>query len=51
MLHWGLAVAAVLIPVQMFFGHLAGLYVLRHQPAKFAAIEARCKVSNPPRKC
>jgi cytochrome bd ubiquinol oxidase subunit I len=41
MLHWGLALAAILIPVQMFFGHLAGLYVYKHQPAKFAAIEAR----------
>jgi len=26
----------VLIPIQLFFGHLPGLY-----PAKFAAIEAR----------
>ena len=41
MLHWGLGLAAVLIPVQLFFGHLTGLYVLKHQPAKFAAIEAR----------
>src|SRR5262245_5175250 len=41
MLHWGLGLAAVLIPVQLFFGHLTGLYVLEHQPAKFAAIEAR----------
>lgn len=41
MLHWGLGLAAVLIPIQLFFGHLTGLYVLEHQPAKFAAIEAR----------
>jgi cytochrome d ubiquinol oxidase subunit I len=41
MLHWGLGLAAVLIPIQLFFGHLTGLYVLKHQPAKFAAIEAR----------
>jgi cytochrome d ubiquinol oxidase subunit I len=41
MLHWGLGLAAVLIPLQLFFGHLTGLYVLKHQPAKFAAIEAR----------
>ncbi len=41
MLHWGLAFVAVVIPVQLFFGHLTGLYVLKHQPAKFAAIEAR----------
>ena len=47
MLHWGLALAAVLIPLQMFIGHLAGLYVLQHQPAKFAAIEARWKNEQP----
>jgi cytochrome d ubiquinol oxidase subunit I len=47
MLHWGLGLAAVLIPVQLFFGHLAGEYVLKHQPAKFAAIEARWKNEQP----
>jgi cytochrome d ubiquinol oxidase subunit I len=47
MLHWGLGLAAVLIPVQLFFGHLTGLYVLRHQPAKFAAIEARWQSQQP----
>jgi cytochrome d ubiquinol oxidase subunit I len=47
MLHWGLGLAAVLIPVQMFFGHLTGEYVLKHQPAKFAAIEARWKNEQP----
>jgi cytochrome d ubiquinol oxidase subunit I len=47
MLHWGLGVVAVLIPVQLFFGHLTGLYVLEHQPAKFAAIEARWKTQQP----
>ena len=47
MLHWGLGLAAVLIPVQIFFGHLAGLYVLEHQPAKFAAIEARWQTQQP----
>ena len=47
MLHWGLGLAAVLIPVQLFFGHLTGLYVLKHQPAKFAAIEARWKNEQP----
>jgi cytochrome bd ubiquinol oxidase subunit I len=41
MLHWGLGLAAALIPVQLFFGHLTGLYMLKRQPAKFAAIEAR----------
>lgn len=41
MLRMGLYLAAVLVPVQMFFGHLNGEYVVRHQPAKMAAIEAR----------
>jgi cytochrome bd ubiquinol oxidase subunit I len=35
------------IPVQLFFGHLTGEYVLKHQPAKFAAIEARWKNEQP----
>ena len=47
MLHWGLALVAVLVPLQMFFGHLAGLQVLEHQPAKFAAIEARWQTQQP----
>lgn len=41
MLRMGLFLAAALIPVQLFFGHLVGDYVHRYQPAKFAAIEAR----------
>ena len=47
MLHWGLALVAVLVPVQMVFGHLAGLNVREHQPAKFAAIEARWQTEQP----
>lgn len=47
MLHWGLALVAVIIPVQLFFGHLTGEYVLHYQPAKFAAIEARWKTQQP----
>jgi cytochrome d ubiquinol oxidase subunit I len=47
MLHWGLGLTAVLVPVQMYFGHLTGLYVLQHQPAKFAAIEARWQSQQP----
>jgi cytochrome d ubiquinol oxidase subunit I len=47
MLHWGLGLVAVLIPIQLFFGHLTGLYVLKHQPAKFAAIEARWETQQP----
>ena len=41
MLHMGLGLAAVLVPVQLLFGHLVGDYVHDYQPAKFAAIEAR----------
>ena len=41
MLHMGLYFAAVLVPVQIFFGHLTGDYVHGYQPAKFAAIEGR----------
>ncbi len=41
MLRMGLYLAAVLVPVQIFFGHLVGDYVHDYQPAKFAAIEAR----------
>jgi cytochrome d ubiquinol oxidase subunit I len=47
LLHWGLGLAAVLIPVQLFFGHLTGKYVYEHQPAKFAAIEARWEPQQP----
>jgi cytochrome bd ubiquinol oxidase subunit I len=47
MLHWGLGFVALIIPVQLFFGHLTGEYVLAHQPAKFAAIEARWKTEQP----
>ena len=41
MLRMGLYFAAVLLPVQALFGHLNGEYVVHHQPAKMAAIEAR----------
>src|SRR6202050_3894826 len=41
MLRMGLYLAAVLMPIQLFFGHLNGEYIVRHQPAKMAAIEAR----------
>jgi cytochrome d ubiquinol oxidase subunit I len=47
MLNWGLGLAAILIPAQVYLGHLNGLYVLQHQPAKFAAIEARWKTQQP----
>jgi cytochrome d ubiquinol oxidase subunit I len=41
MLRMGLFLAALLVPVQLFFGHLNGDYVHDRQPAKFAAIEGR----------
>jgi cytochrome d ubiquinol oxidase subunit I len=41
MLRMGLFFAALLVPVQLFFGHLNGDYVHELQPAKFAAIEGR----------
>jgi cytochrome d ubiquinol oxidase subunit I len=39
-LRTGLAIAAVLAPLQIFVGDLHGLNTLEHQPAKIAAIEA-----------
>jgi cytochrome bd ubiquinol oxidase subunit I len=47
MLHWGLWLVAVMVPVQMAFGHFTGDYVHRYQPAKFAAIEARWETEQP----
>ena len=47
MLRWGIALVAVIIPVQLGFGHLTGEYVLHYQPAKFAAIEARWHTQQP----
>jgi cytochrome bd ubiquinol oxidase subunit I len=41
MLRMGLFLAAVLVPVQLFLGHLVGDYVHDKQPVKFAAIEGR----------
>ena len=49
MLDWGLGLVAVLIPAQLWVGHLTGDYVHRHQPAKFAAIEARWHTEQPAR--
>ena len=47
MLDWGLVLVAVLIPVQLLVGHRTGELVREHQPAKFAAIEARWKTEQP----
>src|SRR6201998_2164733 len=47
MLRMGLFLAAVLIPVQMIFGHLVGDYVHNYQPSKMAAIEGRWNDEKP----
>ena len=49
MLRMGLGLAAVLVPVQIFLGHLAGDVVHDYQPAKFAAIEGRWHDEQPAR--
>jgi cytochrome d ubiquinol oxidase subunit I len=41
MMQMGLYLAAVLVPIQLFFGHLTGDFVHDRQPVKFAAIEGR----------
>jgi cytochrome bd ubiquinol oxidase subunit I len=41
MMRMGLGIAAVMVPLQLLFGHLNGEYVVQHQPSKMAAIEAR----------
>ena len=46
-LRMGLYLAAILVPAQLFFGHLTGDYVHDHQPAKFAAIEGRWRDEQP----
>ena len=43
MLKTGVAIGAVLIPVQMFVGDQHGLNTLEHQPQKVAAMEANWK--------
>ena len=47
MLRMGLYLAAILIPAQLFFGHLTGDFVRDYQPAKFAAIEGRWRDEQP----
>jgi cytochrome d ubiquinol oxidase subunit I len=47
MLNMGLGLAAVLVPVQIAFGHLNGAYVAEHQPSKFTAIEGRWQTQQP----
>jgi len=47
MLHWGLALAALFIPFQLFLGHLNGEYTEKYQPSKFTAIEGRWQTQQP----
>jgi cytochrome d ubiquinol oxidase subunit I len=47
MLRMGLGLAAVLMPIQLFFGHLSGGYVNTYQPSKMAAIEGRWNDEKP----
>jgi cytochrome bd ubiquinol oxidase subunit I len=47
MLAMGLRLAAILVPLQLFFGHLTGDYVHNKQPTKFAAIEGRWRDEQP----
>jgi cytochrome bd ubiquinol oxidase subunit I len=47
MLRMGLFLAAVLVPIQLLFGHLCGEYVNTYQPSKMAAIEARWNDEKP----
>jgi cytochrome d ubiquinol oxidase subunit I len=47
MLHMGLYLVAVLMPLQLFFGHLTGGYVHDRKPATFAPIEGRWHAEQP----
>src|ERR1700726_4019189 len=47
MLRMGLGLAAVLMPIQLVFGHLVGGYVNTYQPSKMAAIEGRWNDEKP----
>ena len=47
MLRMGLGLAAVVMPVQLFFGHLCGEYVNTYQQSKMAAIEGRWNDEKP----
>jgi cytochrome d ubiquinol oxidase subunit I len=49
MLAMGLGIAAVLIPIQLGYGHLNGEYTAEHQPSKFTTIEGRWQTEQPAR--
>ena len=46
-LRFGLVLAAVLIPVQVFVGDAHGLNTLKHQPGKIAAMEGNWETGGP----
>src|SRR6201985_480668 len=47
MVRMGLGLAAVLMPIQLLFGHLTGGYVNTYQPSQMAAIEGRWNDEKP----
>ena len=47
MVSMSLRLAAIIIPLQLFIGHVNGTLVTEHQPAKLAAIEARWDTEQP----
>ncbi len=49
MLRYGLALVAVVIPLQLGLGHLNGEYTEKYQPSKFTAIEGRWQTEQPAR--
>jgi cytochrome d ubiquinol oxidase subunit I len=49
MLRMGLGIAAVLIPIQIGYGHFNGEYTAEHQPGKFTTIEGRWQTEQPAR--
>ncbi len=47
MLSMGLRLAAILVPCQLFMGHLVGGYVSKDQPGKISALEGRWHSEKP----
>ena len=49
MLTMALGLSAILVPIQIAFGHLNGEYTAKLQPSKFTAIEGRWETEQPAR--
>ncbi len=47
MLNWGLVLTVILIVAQIVIGDINGKHMYTHQPAKFAAVEARWQPESP----